>query len=564
MTSPASKITGSLLFLVISACALGGCAGASAASSGGSGGSGGTVGTCATAPCLVQLPSTWIAEIDPPGNSTAAVTFDSSDLAKQNPTFRADAQASVTVTFAAPSNAPVPSKATAILTLPSPIAGRPPLTFQAPTAVSAAGVLTASLAVPKALLGSPATLTLVPLPPADQQNPPYTFSVALGSTMPVAIATDNFTINSALQTGAGLAPATTFVAQAFQGGALVSNAPLTQQTDGSFQLLIPSAVLASGQPLTVQLTPQSTTDPWFVSVPLTFSNATPPALPPQIMLSGSNTGPTYFSAIVQGSGSEAVAGAVVQAQATLGTNSYGSTQFSRAATTGDGTAMTTAGVATLSLIPATDPKVTYSFAVVPPASSRFATTCFSSVAVQGGGATAAGASPIQPAFIVGQRAVLNWVVSAAGARLANVSVTATPGPDPVPGCASTPAAPASATTGANGNFSLALDPGTYQIDYDPPAGSAAARLTAYGVVIGGYNQAPAPAPIDLEAAGWFEGTVLAPDNATPLASATVRIYEPRCSGSACAPSNDPPAPRLRAQAVTDANGFFRVAVQPNN
>lgn len=550
-----SKVAGTLLLLAGGATGLGGCAGVSETSGGG--GFGGS-GSCVTPSCLplAQIPPTWIAEIDPPSSSTAAVAFASAELANQSPILQTDSQVTVTATFTAPSNAPVPAKGTAIFTIPSPIAGRPPLTFQAPTGVSSSNVLTASLIVPLKMIGNHGTLTLVPLPPADQQNPPYTFSTVLGMTMQVAIATDNFTINGSLQTAAGQVPATTYVAQAFQGGALVSSAPPTQQSDGSFQLVIPSAVLDLAVPLTVQLTPQSTTDPWFISNPIAASNPLPAPFPMPILLSASTGGnaPTYFNVAVYGS-TGTVDGAVVQAQTTVGSNTYGSTEFSRTATTGDGTGTTSPGMANLSLVP----YLPYSFAIIPPANSPFVTSCSPSVPVSGGSAAASTAPALMPPFTLGLRAVLSGSVSAAGVPVTNVSVTATPGPDPVPTCTSTPGSPASGTTDANGRFTLYLDPGTYQLDYDPPAGSAATRLTEYGVTVG---IDPITHAVDLSAAGLVQGKVLAPDM-TPLPSATVRIYAPRCSGSACSAAGAPP-PQLRAQAVTDANGFFRVAVQTNN
>jgi hypothetical protein len=552
MNRPRARPTSALLFAVASAL-LAACSGSEASGIPGNGaggftGSGGSAG-------VAQLPSTWIAEIDPPSSSSAAITF-SADLVKQNPTLQMDSQANVTATFTAPSNAPVPAKATAILTVPSPIAGRPPLTFQAPATVSSAGVLTASLTVPEKLIGIPVTLTLVPIPPADQQNPPYTFSTVLATSMQATIASDNFTIGGSLLTAVAQVPQTTFVAQAFQGGALVSNAPLTQQSNGSFQLVIPSAVLAVGLPLTVQLTPQSTTDPWFVSMPVAASDSAPFPMP--ILLAATNGPPNYFSLAVEDSSQGGVSGAVVQAQVTLGMNTYGSTLFSRTATTTDGTGGTTKGVATLSLFSGSDMTTAfiYSFAVVPPANSPNATTCTASpVKVFGGGASASTAQAL-PAIVLNARTVLSGTVfDGDGSPMSNVAVAATPGPDPVPGCSGTPAASASATTDVHGLFTLYLDPGTYQLDYDPPPGSAAPRLTEYGIVVGGGSLSH---DVDLPVAGLFEGTVLAPDM-TALPSATIRIYEPRCDGTDCTAPN-PPAPVLRAQALTDANGIFRVAV----
>ena len=138
-----------------------------------------------------------------------------------------------------------------------------------------------------------------------------------------------------------------------------------------------------------------------------------------------------------------------------------------------------------------------------------------------------------------------------------MTVTATQETSDNAACTSATPAPASATTDANGMFALALDPGTYQIDYDPPTGSAAPRFTEYGYKIGG----PALVTHDmtLPPGAAVAGTVVAPDGKTPLPSATVRLFEVRCTGADCTGPNRT-APALRAVAVTDGNGSFRVAV----
>src|SRR5579862_2482821 len=210
----------------------------------------------------------------PLGTSGAALTqLIDVDLAAAPLTFPTDVPDSVATTFTVPDGATAPSSANVVLTVPSSIPGRPDLTFQAPAVVY--GGLTATLTVPYRLLGSVATMALIPLPPADQQSPPYSFSAPLASTMQVSLPTDNLSITGTLLTALATPPSSTFVGRAFQNGTQVSNAPLTMQSAGSptmqsagsFQLLIPSAVMAGG-PLTIQLTPQSQTDPWYATTPI--------------------------------------------------------------------------------------------------------------------------------------------------------------------------------------------------------------------------------------------------------------------------------------------------------
>lgn len=102
-------------------------------------------------------------------------------------------------------------------------------------------MISASLTIPQTVLGEAATLALIPLPPADQQSPPYSFPVTLAAMLGASIPGDNFTISGTLLSAIGTPPAATFVARAFQDGALVSNAPIMQSTGSTdpFKLLLP-------------------------------------------------------------------------------------------------------------------------------------------------------------------------------------------------------------------------------------------------------------------------------------------------------------------------------------
>jgi Carboxypeptidase regulatory-like domain len=558
--------------LLVTALTLQACAGAKSITgdTSGSGGSimatgvGGSIGTgsggasgvhCTTTACVPALstPLTWDVELAPPGSSSATFTqLTDVDLATAPLTLTASSPSSVAATFAVPTNATAPSSANVVLTVPSSIPGRPDPTFQAPV-VTATG-LTATVTVPAPLIRAAATATmaLIPLPPADQQSPPYSFSVTLASTVQVSLPTDNLSISGALTTAIAAAPKSTFVAQAFQNGAQVSNAPLTAPSTGStsgalFQLLLPSAVAANGAPLTIQLTPQSSlTDPWFVSAPI----APPfPAMLPTIMLPAYLT-PSQFNVIVYGPEgmTNPVTGALVQAQALIGASTggtSGSADFARSALT-DAT-----GTASLSLLPpSAHSMIDYDVAVIPPANSAYATQCLSP-------ATANPSTVTLATIMLPLRAVMTGTVTDNhGYPVANVNVTATPGPTAT--CGSTPPSAGSTTTGADGTFSLPLDPGTYQLDYDPPSGAAAPRLTEPTLFSVAAGAEIPQHDVSLPAGGLVVGTAVAQD-LTPLPSTTVRLYEPRCSGSDCTgPMRTPPW--LRGQTVTDANGQFRVVV----
>jgi hypothetical protein len=556
-----------LLFLA--ALALQACAGRSGGSISISGtggttstGAGGSVGTgsggasgvhCTTTACVPALTTalTWDVEIAPPSMSGAAFTqLTDFDLYRGGAplTLTADVPATVATMFTVPANVSAPSSANVVLTVPSSIPGGPDLTFQGPAVVSTG--LTAAVTVPQLLLGKAATMALSPLPPADQQSPSYSFSVTLATVEEVGLPANNVSIGGRLTTAVAMAPTSSFVARAFQNGTQISNAPLTT-TAGAFNLLIPSAAAANGMPLTIQLTPQSQTDPWFttdLSPPFPSSQVT-------IML------PAYgnlnqFNLLVEGpdGASEPVSGALVQVQALIGmsavgsTNAVGSANFARSGLTNG------QGLVSLSLLPGSaQAELKYAVVVTPPSSSPYATTC-AAVGVTVGGSTVNTASaPTEPPILVPLRPVVTGTVTDShGYPVANVNVSATPGPAPT--CASTPPSAGSTTTVANGTFSLPLDPGTYQLDYDPPSGAAAPRLTELAVVVApGVGELSHS--VTLPAGALVVGSVVANDK-TPLPSATVRLYEPRCSTYYCTGT----PPWLRGQTVTDANGQFRVVV----
>ena len=109
------------------------------------------------------------------------------------------------------------------------------------------------------------------------------------------------------------------------------------------------------------------------------------------------------------------------------------------------------------------------------------------------------------------------------------------------------------STDENGYYELYLDPGSYQVDYDPPSGSSAPRLTKPQLDINA-DVAHVVLPVQLPAAALIEGDVFDSDDVTRLPNATIRLFEP-CAQAGC---TDPPV--LRAETQTDLQGHFRAVV----
>jgi len=422
-----------LASLSLEACAGLGSATGSSPGSGGSTstGSGGSSGVhCTTAACVPPLSThlLWAVEIDPSAQSPAAIEENPSvDLygVGGQLTLTAGVATTVGAIFTAPANGSIPSTANAVLTVPSLIPGRPSLTFQAPTALTSPGSSVATLNVPSDRLGSPATVALVPLSPADQTNPPHSFSVALASSLPFNLPDDDISLGGILWSAIGKPPTSTFVARAFQGGTQVSNAAPTTATDGSFTLVLPSVTAASG-PLTIQLTPQSQTDPWFISNPITLPSS-PSVQSLQTIMLPAYSNLNQFNLTVQGADgpNSKVSGAVVNAQTIVGTNSLGTTEFARSGITDIN------GVASLSLLPgsATVPRP-YTLTVTLPVGSVYASQCPAAVSVTSGTSSVNTTSAQTIATVsLALRPVLTGTVrDSFGYPVAGVSVTATPGP----------------------------------------------------------------------------------------------------------------------------------------
>ena len=527
----------------------GGCAGTSAGSTATTGA--GATGGCQTSACVPPLgtPVNWAVEIDPLNSSPAAFTqLPSVAIAAGSVALQADSLDTVEASFAGATGNPVPATANVVLTVPSLIDGRPNLVFQGPAALDAStGAIGGSLVLPTATMGrASATLQLIPLSPSDQQSPPATFSVTVATTLDEVLPTNILRMSGTLLSAINAPPSTPFVARAFLSGTQISNSSLTA-ADGSFELLL--APEPAGSLVTVDLTPlnQGGADPWYTSSlldPTMNRTLAPIMLPPY-------SSPNAFTLTVH-SMSDApnpAGGVLVSAQAILASSAAGSFDFQAAGTTSLPTANGGGGSVTLSLLPGTATSaLPYDLTVVPPASSPYATRCIPAVGVTVGGTTNA-PSNLTSIGLLPRPTLTGNVRDASGRAVPSVAITATAGPGPTGGCTRTPAVSSSVVADLNGDFVLPLDPGTFQLDYDPPAGASVPRLTETSVVVptGAFQLTH---DVSLPEAALVEGTVVGPDGSA-LPSATVRIFQTQ------------PALLLLAQTVSDGSGKFRAVVNAN-
>jgi hypothetical protein len=469
----------------------------------------------------------------------------------------ADASVSLSISFTSLATPPtkVPSSASVILAAPALIPGRPSLTFQTNLTL---GATAATLLIPDGARGRQGRVTLVPISPADQTSPPFSFDVDIPTdraTLTLDLPATSYTISGTLvdsfMTGKGQ-----FYARAFdmsadptQPGDLISTKPLTAENTpnattepGHFVMLLPALIGSrpiTAAPIRIELTPIGSTDPWFTFAPMTLA-ATGTDLETIELPVYSNV--NTFQVTAHGTDptmglDEAVAGASVRAYTKMdGGDSRGSTMFLRDAMTD------TTGTASFSLIPGDSrtPRP-YTLSVVPPPGSVWMTVCMSDVPVSWNGMNA------PPALLVdvplAQRPVLaGTVLTATGIAVGNVRVTATRAPAPTIPCLTDPG-PTTVTTDARGMFTLPLDPGSYQFDYDPPDGSAAPRLTEELDVSDSMTRT-----VRLAAPVVVDGQVVT-GAAMPLPNATIRMF---------AAGTMPPL--LLAQTQSDGMGHFRAVL----
>jgi hypothetical protein len=210
------------------------------------------------------------------------------------------------------------------------------------------------------------------------------------------------------------------------------------------------------------------------------------------------------------------------------------------------------GQVTVDLIPSATGNRTYSVTLTPDPSQLFATmTTTVDVATAGG----YGADIVLPlrsqlsGLVLGPdgKPLPSLMVMPAASTVA-ATLAATP--------ATVAATPSTATAGADGRFSLRLDPGFWDIGLIPPADAMLPRLWLSQIDL---NQ-------DLD-----EGTIIVPSGATvhgvvhdpsgaPLPHANVRIYTVSSGNAGCAADNQQclSPPRLRAESPSGSDGVVSV------
>jgi hypothetical protein len=438
--------------------------------------------------------------------------------------------------------------------LPSRIAGRGSLQLETNQAAREF-----SLGVGRSLIGQTAAVWLLPTTEAPGQ-PPVAFAPQIAETMMLALprSADLITVRGTLLTALE-EPAVGFVARAYAEGQLISNAAITQAT-GLFELLVaPSAVPASAAGMiSIELQPPGTgaSAPRLVTgpVPLGPGISSIAGKAPVYHLPAFGTpGPLRFKVLAGEVNPAGVSGATVRFR----TEIAAAPAPAVAVYVHEGRTDLNGFVEAL-LIPGTLIEARhYDVTVIPPLDSPYAAKCVRNLSV-----TAVGSSNQAQygadLLLLRKVTLAGTVTDSAGSPVVGMNVAASRMPD-AEGCAERGRATPAVVTDRSGHYSLAVDPGLYQLDLDPPSDAPVPRLTLGGTAAVTVTE-DSTRNVSLPAGVAMEGDVLDAVRGAGLEAANVRVYEILCMADGTCGGPTPTPPALHAQARTDAAGKFRAVL----
>jgi len=419
-----------------------------------------------------------------------------------------------------------------------------------------------------------ATFLFTPGATSSQSQPPIPLSAQLASSLNFTFpGSDQMIIIHGQLVDDQHTPLAGYLARALyngpQGQQQVSNT-LPTLADGTFALLIPpGSVPAMNDPITVTLTPPArtlvpatTTEtavtvvdlPQFVSAPISLKALAAQTtravyvLPAFIPATDQPSFPVTVVAEGRPQSGVSVRFTMNVPLATGGSASY------QASGTSDST-----GLVNIQLVPGT-PIQPVSYQVMVQgrdATFAYASQCIPALEVD---LDAAGNLP-PPLTVTLQRKVqLSGTVSdSVSAPAVNAQVVATQNSG-VTDCGVNAIAPpvASSKTGAGGEYTLSLDPGTYRIEVDPPPSGMVSypRMVQDGAEAVTVSGGALVHNIPLPAGSVAMGTIYAPDG-TPVPMASVEIFEVFCREANCGAVQPPVS---LAQVTTDALGNFQTVL----
>jgi len=515
---------------------------------------------CAPPECAADSTLLLVAEVDPPSDSSlvrqefGSVTI---DPATGLFALALDQQVTLkgTVLIGTGAQAQMVG-ATVVATRPSRITGRPDVVYQAAVSpVDGHYVLVVSRNLPQEKYTLRVTTTDTSL------APPKTLSVVAQEDQEVDVTLEppltlpelhGTVVDSLQQPVAGMQVQATTVATDSTAASVVSTTTVTD-ISGAFSIRLvaapPDKVMLTATPTTLATGPLPSLSRVVDTTKLGPTNAmtaglTMPPLPAAVEVHYNIVGVSTSGARVAVTPATCTFTAdVSDPHATDGTTAVHQTASMSDPKTGE---------VTVDLIPSATGNRTYSVTLTPDPSQLFATmTTTVDVATAGG----YGADIVLPlrsqlsGLVLGPdgKPLPSLMVMPAASTVA-AALAATP--------ATVAATPSTATAGADGRFSLRLDPGFWDIGLIPPADAMLPRLWLSQIDL---NQDLDEGTIIVPSGAIVHGVVHDPSGA-PLPHANVRIYTVSSGNAGCAADNQQclSPPRLRAESPSGSDGVVSV------
>jgi hypothetical protein len=501
---------------------------------------------CVSHVCVARMgpePQRWNLEVAPKLETAyAARELPELPLARDRVTLEVDREVAMSVRIGRQAYEPadMPSSVHVVLSVASTISGRRGLQFEGDGVSTGAGQpYEAKVALPLALIGRSARMTVVPLAPLDRWMPPWALELLVAESSSIALPGPGGTLT--LEGSVEAPPSTSLESAPYDGrlfirDRLVSNVARTDPT-GKLLLRVQRSVAQGAAEMRLELGPSDRAQ----ALATVAARIAPGQTNlPSLRIPPFPTPVGFVIPVMAADDGSRVTGAAVRFATVIESGSNGETRYVRVAQTGAD------GNAAIPLVPgSTGQTRDYVVTVIPPADSALGALCLATYSV----GSAVTESPRVGAVIGLPRRVVarGRLLSSKGRPAAMVLVRATrQGNLFKPECGGDLASPPTETmSDASGRYRLMLDPGDYRLEYVPPRGAALPMMVEERVSV----VEPLDREVTLPEPVLVEGRVVGPGGEA-VGDAEVRAFGKDAAGDI----------QLQGLASSGPDGVFRLVL----